>query len=409
MDASGSLPDATATLPDDLLGAVIGLAGQEAGPSTTLVCKRWHRLFWEEGSAWRRVRLDCDSLVFSPATRLASLAKLSLHGEVGTATAASLVQCPNLTELTLSGCAQHMLGMLHALPVLPRLQSLTVKPYIELSASRPSLAAVQRQLDRFPALLSWELSNMWFWNSGSGIKFGNVALGEINHRKSGPKGAQNVDLLLERYPGQPLALWALLDALLPDGSRLDRLSLYNFELSAADLQPCPALEQLSVLRLGNCTCSTCLPAALGPLLGKATGLTELDLSRPYMLAQQQLWRWLGAIPPSLAQLRGLRKLALHAQHLTELPEGSMWPGLEALDLSANDLGPGLPPALVSATALTSLLLHRNAKLALTEADVAGVLAGMPRLRVLDLRRTAGLSPEALDHLRSSLPLIELWL
>ncbi|KAL4419720.1 hypothetical protein ABPG75_006818 [Micractinium tetrahymenae] len=84
-------------------------------------------------------------------------------------------------------------------------------------------------------------------------------------------------------------------------------------------------------------------------------------------------------------------------------------GLEDLDLSQNNLVPGLPPALTSATSLTRVVLDGNAKLALTEADVAGVVAGMPRLRTLSLRETAGAAPEALDRLPFSLPLLEVQL
>ncbi|KAL4434466.1 hypothetical protein ABPG75_000907 [Micractinium tetrahymenae] len=44
-------------LPDALLGSILALAGLSEGPTITLVCKRWRRLFLEEGSLWNRFRL----------------------------------------------------------------------------------------------------------------------------------------------------------------------------------------------------------------------------------------------------------------------------------------------------------------------------------------------------------------
>ena len=58
-------------------------------------------------------------------------------------------------------------------------------------------------------------------------------------------------------------------------------------------------------------------------------------------------------------------------------------GLVSLDLNENRW-PRVPPALAAATRLTELSLARNCFLALSAADVDGVLCSLPRLRRLYL-------------------------
>lgn len=45
------------SLPDAVLGAILGLAGPSAGPACTLVCTRWRRLFFCEPTLWRSFKL----------------------------------------------------------------------------------------------------------------------------------------------------------------------------------------------------------------------------------------------------------------------------------------------------------------------------------------------------------------
>ncbi|KAL4419721.1 hypothetical protein ABPG75_006819 [Micractinium tetrahymenae] len=495
MERSGSAADATVALPDHLLGAVIGLAGQEAGPSTTLVCRRWHRLFWEEGSAWRELTLDCsqlrpqdapeavncwhakqrrllarvgrhvrvltvclmqggsdplhhhkagqllrllaptqltsltidhckskmartlrrftcleqldikcgrltpeaaarlllslprlcslqldmdrcdaslaasiarlplltkltftseDFLVFSPAASLASLSELFLFldsqvaGPTAAASLASLAPCPNLTWLRLHSYRQNFLEMLQELPALHRLQRLDVVCTAATSGSGPPLAPVQRQLSRFPALAVCQLMDPLGTMTGNGIQFGATVLTSLWYRVSGPEAARTLELEVRSALSELPSVQALLAALVPAGTRLVCLGLSDFRLPAAALQGCPALEQLSALKVCGCARDPSLSGALGMLLGRATRLTQLQLDGFFQLRDR----------------------------------------LKELDLSDNQLGPTLPAALVSATALTRLVLDGNAKLALTEADVAGTLACMPRLRLLSLRRTS---------------------
>ncbi|PRW60130.1 F-box LRR-repeat 15-like isoform A [Chlorella sorokiniana] len=44
-------------LPDGVLGDILAASGRPAGPAVTLVCRRWHRVYYEQPSIWRNLRL----------------------------------------------------------------------------------------------------------------------------------------------------------------------------------------------------------------------------------------------------------------------------------------------------------------------------------------------------------------
>ncbi|KAI7839857.1 hypothetical protein COHA_006420 [Chlorella ohadii] len=50
------------SLPDVLLGRIFALAGRQAGPAITLVCRRWHGVFYSEPAVWRSLELTATSL-----------------------------------------------------------------------------------------------------------------------------------------------------------------------------------------------------------------------------------------------------------------------------------------------------------------------------------------------------------
>lgn len=76
---------------------------------------------------------------------------------------------------------------------------------------------------------------------------------------------------------------------------------------------------------------------------------------------------------------------------------SIHAGLQHLDLLHNHLTV-LPPALSAATALTCLVLSINTHLALSEGEVDGILARMPRLAELHIDNT-DTHPAVLERLQ----------
>ena len=82
----------------------------------------------------------------------------------------------------------------------------------------------------------------------------------------------------------------------------------------------------------------------------------------------------------------------------------MCPGLVHLDMGLNFFE-SVPPALAAATSLTELVLARNHKLALTAADVDGVLSHLPHLRrlYLDVHRAP---PQVLSQLLECAPQLQ---
>jgi hypothetical protein len=81
-------------------------------------------------------------------------------------------------------------------------------------------------------------------------------------------------------------------------------------------------------------------------------------------------------------------------------------GLEELRINHSSIA-RLPYCLRFASALRRLDLSNNRQLLLGRADVNLLLACLPCLERLDLRKTAGVWPEALVHLSRAAPQLEL--
>ncbi|KAL4419713.1 hypothetical protein ABPG75_006811 [Micractinium tetrahymenae] len=485
MEQAGSAEDRTAALPDDLLAAVVGLAGQEAGPSTTLVCKRWHLLFWEEGSAWQHVtlnfsqrRLQEDSAVakrwlrgkqrllarvalhvralalrtdpllgrsdamlgsgwppallrqllpdrllslhldcchnqvltlrcrygaapFGAATcqRLSRLQSLHLDVAVEESPSEALASLGSLTALALESLTLRLsasrcsiISRLSQLTSLHRLRQLAVVDHSNVSCD---LYAVQRQLSRLPLLAAFEHRTE---RAGDGcMQFGRENLAAYRHLLSGP----SMELELQ-ITGSLSTLQQLLEVAVPPGVHLTCLRLLDTALWPDQLRGCSHLAQLSALELKDCRyyAPGGVAACLSELLTSARQLTRLVASRATdTSAKLDPAAELEAVPASLAQYQGLRELALVNHDLHELPAGTVWKGLEVLDLCGNRLA-RLPPALDVATALTCLVLAGNP---LAPVDVKNALERLPALRLLSLSRNAALAPEALQDVLDSLP------
>jgi len=67
----------------------------------------------------------------------------------------------------------------------------------------------------------------------------------------------------------------------------------------------------------------------------------------------------------------------------------------------------LPPALTTATQLSALTIGASSHLKIRQADVDGVLLRLPSLRRLSLPQECYESHEVAQHVRSSLPQVEL--
>ncbi|KAL4419708.1 hypothetical protein ABPG75_006806 [Micractinium tetrahymenae] len=365
-------------------------------------------------SVLAELSLECQgSLMLGPELHLPGLATLSLtaaNAQLAEGALACLAHSPQLSSLQLC-CQGSLLGTLQALPALDQLQHLAVELW-DREWRRCLLHAVQQQLARFPALTSFQHSEQVPTNGGCQV--GPAVLhafafsisqieGEL--QPEGQQQQRRTSLQL-RLTGLH-SLQALLEALLPAGARLARRRPHHsWGLPAAALEAGPALAALEALDLEHCKFSPGIVAALEVLLGGTPCLTELSVGAPSPFPGLNPLKRLGCMPASLAQLRGLRRLALRGQGLSGLPPGSVWAGLEALDLGHNRL-PRLPAELASATSLTSLLLDHNSQLQLSGHEADAILAQhLPRLCLLGLQGTAGVARGALKRIRTSLPDLE---
>ncbi|KAL4419741.1 hypothetical protein ABPG75_006839 [Micractinium tetrahymenae] len=374
---------------------------------------------WETAVAEALVQLsrltelsqDCFSsgVAFAAGTHtaLAGLSSLALKVfRLSPELVLSVARFSRLTALQLSSW-QDMLG-----GGLGLLESLDV---------RSPLSALQRQLAAFPVLADFECRNMWSSCAG-GIQVGSVVLGTLKYSLSAPDSWQgqageaaplrtmSLQLRSKTLAAQG-SVQSVLEALVPVGASLTSLTLHDSKAEAAALADCARLAGLQALRLEEGRWRPGAAACLAALLGRAPSLTQLSMQgasvRPMWPPSVEDTLWLQALPPSLAQATGLRVLALPSHRLGSLQQGPLWIGLQSLDLSKNQLGPRLPRALASATALTSLLLDSNSQLRLAVADVRDVLERLRRLCLLSLHGTAGVVPAAAQRVRSSMPLLQL--
>ncbi|KAL4424306.1 hypothetical protein ABPG75_001607 [Micractinium tetrahymenae] len=206
---------------------------------------------------------------------------------------------------------------------------------------------------------------------------------------------------------QPLSsLPALLAATLPAGVPLRCLCLHGCQLAAADVTGCCAwLADVETFKAEGCTderpggfdSSNAGAGAVGftvvlePLLQAMPALRKLELAA--CLA--------GKVPPWLAAKRGLRKLALPDNGLSDLPaDPFLSTGVTELDLSRNSFA-RLPPALLAASDLESLLLPGCAQLVLAAEEAEQLLQVLPRLRTVDLTGTA-IAADVVERLQRGL-------
>ncbi|KAL4419724.1 hypothetical protein ABPG75_006822 [Micractinium tetrahymenae] len=474
MDGSDSAADATVSLPDHLLGAVIGLAGQEAG--------RWHRLFWEEGSAWRRVTLDCSQLgprvapevmqrrfdwLESRTRLLARVARHVRHLSVG----------PLLSEDSPPHHRQTVQRLFRLLPSQLTSLELSMHCAIELAATAQSLPALERfslriaslklpagatsgLLSRMPRLRSLELDMEHCDAPVLAAIAGLACLTELSlHSRGSPvfsPPTQQAALAKLSLWGKSSAAslasivhWPNLTSLrlciyplqmletlqgLPSLQKLQHLAVLSMDSAGPGQCPTLAAVQRQLARLpALVACELELRGRSGLAFGiqcgqavlhdykysvsEARGERSMGLSMALGIGARELRSLqtvLDALVPAgnrLTRLSLCTSYSLPAAALQACPSLGQLAALrldwaERPGPEGDELGPSLPPALASATALNWLVLDGNVKLALTEADVAGVLAGMPRLRLLSLQRTAGAAREAVVCLRSNLPLLE---
>lgn len=255
---------------------------------------------------------------------------------------------------------------------------------------------------------------------------------------------------------QPLgSLSALLAAMLPPGVPLRCLSLHSCQLAAACVAGCRAqLESVAAFTAGDCVVQVTGSASSNA--GCAAWLQPLLQAMPALAELKLLGCVAGEVPACLASCRGLRKLAIpyndlvtlpagpylagasrvllvvccslgqslpeHAQHmpaepvtwqqvfaahsppaclpcLNPLAIPSLPAGLREIDLCGNSFA-RLPPALLAATALESLLLSGCTQLELTAEEAGQLMRSLLRLRYVELHGTAT-GAEVVAQLRSA--------
>lgn len=238
---------------------------------------------------------------------------------------------------------------------------------------------------------------------------GNACLHEAAGYRRDPATGAVPELHLNGIRRMP-ALRQLITAVLPAGVQPSSLRSLSFSRGCLEIDALHGTPQLAhVTRL---VLSVCLfhggsaAAAVEALLQQVPRLQSLTLagcfpSQPF--------------PDALVSRTGLKQLSLRSNDLSDLPGGpylqgklgmrSVVPGcsclhthpagwqpahhrpavagLEALELRDNKLA-HLPPVLAAATSLTRLCLLQNPDLALSDADVDGILLHMPRLAILHL-------------------------
>ncbi|KAL4443572.1 hypothetical protein ABPG75_011309 [Micractinium tetrahymenae] len=174
---------------------------------------------------------------------------------------------------------------------------------------------------------------------------------------------------------------------------LHRTRLRELELAfnnVGSLPPGPYVSGLQSLTLrGEGMCH--IPASLAT----ATALTSLDLSQNKTLQ-------LSTADMDAYVSPRLRRLRLAECRLTLLPAFGQLPGVTSLDLHGNAFT-ALPPALAAATSLARLDLSRMDSMALSVAEVDGLLASSPRLTRLQL---SGDRPNVNEHLQRAAPHIK---
>lgn len=155
-----------------------------------------------------------------------------------------------------------------------------------------------------------------------------------------------------------------------------RLRLSRCAINASALAGCSELAAVTQLRLDDCQAAGSWDAAFAALFEEAPLLRSLRTSSCFH----------GELPASLVAHTGLHQLTLWDNEMDVLPAGPYLASLERLYIEEDGMLQ-LFPALTAATALTCLGLMRhgwgNAP-PLSTVGISAALAGMPRLRTLQL-------------------------
>ncbi len=111
--------------------------------------------------------------------------------------------------------------------------------------------------------------------------------------------------------------------------------------------------------------------------------------------------------PARPGLRNLRELKLHTWRMAELPETLTrnWTNLTRLSLSQNDFS-AIPPAISKLTALRSLDVTANKRLAFTAQDMV-TLEALPGLQHLSFDMEGDIGPAELAAVARRFPNLNL--
>ncbi|KAL4425410.1 hypothetical protein ABPG75_009426 [Micractinium tetrahymenae] len=424
------------SLPDALLGRILGLAGASEGfPPTstdasplTLVSRRWRDCVFAEPSLWRTFRLAAGPQGAGAAPLAAKHAVLQR--------VAGFVQRLEVSASAAQGRAGWHLQGGDGLPVLSTfLDLLPAGQLAELQVDELQLQpGTVQQVLRFPQLQQLELAGATL-PPGTG---GTVRqLHELRFLRimalQQPDGIADAaaqcghltcldlqSLLMPLLELQPLSrltclrrltlreeareftglqqfaspeVWQLLGPMLPpEPAALPALEAFVFKSERRHVQGCSSLAPLAELSLAGCDGST---EGLAALLPQVPHLTSLAIGGPLPDA---------TLPASVTALAQLRSLALGGMALADLPSGPYLAGLTNLELCDNSLT-SLPSALAAATSLHTLNWEFNPSLVLGPQDIR-LLAGLPALRELTLGLPESETPpRVLRVLRHALPLL----
>ncbi|PRW33791.1 GCC2 and GCC3 domain containing [Chlorella sorokiniana] len=340
-----SVPLATIdALPDALLAHVLVQAGRKRCPITLAVCRRWRRLVFGEPRLWRSVTLSPGLLPQLAKKKDKQRWFSSQHGLLRRI--APLVEAAAVeggTAIEAAGAATGKWGLADLLSALhaSKLAELSIQGPWELPA------AALRALGRLTGLTWLKLDSTEL--PGEELL---AALGQL-------AALQTLELSTDELP------WGLPDT----------------------------LAQLSRLRQLRCDIAE-PPMDIGDLFTLPRSLTSIQLG------VRNDGVVLMTSPAQLPELQHffLQTAGWFADCCRNPCAGRL---LHTLDLSNNSLQ-RLPRVLASATSLTSLLLGGNPGLIISMEDIDSILAALPSLASLTVRRAA-LSPEVAQHIEAVLP------